>query len=124
MELLTLQQAARFLDMNPETLRRKAIAGEIPGAKLGNWRFLKEDLVKAIRSQYPNPALRGEEVECSAKSKAAISTTLDFPSVEKEYADLLAPKTRPSRKSTSNTYARSYGRQKNLDRPEEPGRKP
>jgi excisionase family DNA binding protein len=32
---LTLKEAARFLKISPEALRRKANAGVIPGAKLG-----------------------------------------------------------------------------------------
>ncbi len=38
--LLTLEQAAEFLQMNAETLRRKFKCGEIPGAKVGrSWLY-------------------------------------------------------------------------------------
>lgn len=52
-ETLDLYEAADFLKMHWQTLREKALAGLIPGAKLGKrWVFLKEDLVSSIRSQY------------------------------------------------------------------------
>jgi excisionase family DNA binding protein len=43
---LSLDQAAVFLAIHPNTLRRHVHAGLIPGGKLGrDWRFLKSDLV-------------------------------------------------------------------------------
>jgi len=56
MKTLNLQEAAAFLQMNPEALRQKAKAGDIPGAKPGTcWVFLAEDLVEYLRSLYPTP---------------------------------------------------------------------
>jgi excisionase family DNA binding protein len=53
---LDLNEAAGFLRMNAETLRRKAKSGEIPGAKVGKqWVFIDEDLAAYIRSQYASP---------------------------------------------------------------------
>jgi hypothetical protein len=53
MKTLDLQQAAAFLNMNAETLRQRAKAGAIPGAKPGkSWVFLDEDLVAYLRSFY------------------------------------------------------------------------
>lgn len=38
--LLNLQQAAKLLKLHPDTLKRKAHRGEIPGVKVGrSWRF-------------------------------------------------------------------------------------
>jgi excisionase family DNA binding protein len=46
-----LKEAAAFLHMSPEVLRRKATTGEIPGAKPGKcWVFLKSDLVEYLHS--------------------------------------------------------------------------
>ncbi len=57
MKIFDLREAAAFLRMNPETLRQKAKAGVIPGAKSGRcWVFLEEDLVTYLRSQYAVPA--------------------------------------------------------------------
>ncbi|OAI18267.1 MULTISPECIES: helix-turn-helix domain-containing protein [Methylomonas] len=53
METLLLQEAASFLHMNPEVLRRKAKLGEIPGRKAGRkWVFVKEHLADFISGRY------------------------------------------------------------------------
>jgi excisionase family DNA binding protein len=53
---LDLNEAAAFLKMSPEALRRKAKAGEIPGRKVGKrWCFIKSDLVAYVRSGYASP---------------------------------------------------------------------
>ena len=123
-DVLTLKQAAEFLQMDDETLRRKVVAGEIPGKKLGNWRFVKEDLVTYIRSGYSSPALRGEENPCSAKSKAQVSSTLDSQiQAEKDYANLLAPKIRNTPKNSRTRLRRNYGGLTDLGKLEGPGRK-
>ena len=45
MRTLGLEEAAQFLLMHPEELRRRAKAGIIPGAKVGRaWVFLEDDL--------------------------------------------------------------------------------
>jgi excisionase family DNA binding protein len=50
MKTLDLQEAAQFLRLHPDTLRRRALAGEIPGAKPGKlWVFLEEDLAAYLR---------------------------------------------------------------------------
>jgi excisionase family DNA binding protein len=55
-ETLTLGQAAAFLKMSSEALRRKAKLGEIPGVKAGKrWCFYKPDLVAYLRSRYAFP---------------------------------------------------------------------
>jgi excisionase family DNA binding protein len=42
---MTVDQAAAYLQVATETVRRKARAGEIPAAKAGrHWRFRKPDL--------------------------------------------------------------------------------
>jgi excisionase family DNA binding protein len=57
MRALTLIEAAVFLNMTPDGLRKKVITGTIPGAKVGKrWCFLKNDLVEYLRSLYPNNA--------------------------------------------------------------------
>lgn len=45
MGVLTLAQAAEFLQLSPRTLTKLAVAGTIIGRKVGNqWRFLRSDL--------------------------------------------------------------------------------
>lgn len=53
MQTLSLEQAAAFLRMHPEELRRRTKLGQIPGAKPGkSWVFIEHDLVEYVRSLY------------------------------------------------------------------------
>jgi len=53
MRTLDLKQAADFLKMHPQTVRRLAKAGLLPGAKPGkHWCFLEDDLAGYLRSLY------------------------------------------------------------------------
>lgn len=53
METLTVEEAAAFLKMHPDTLSAQAKAGEVPAAKMGKrWVFVKADLIEHIRSKY------------------------------------------------------------------------
>lgn len=50
---LNIIEAAQFLGAHKETIRRLAAKGEIQAVKIGKgWRFLEEDLVSYMRSQY------------------------------------------------------------------------
>ena len=52
---LDLQEAAEFLKMNAEVLRRKAKNREIPGRKVGKrWIFIKEHLADWVSGLYPD----------------------------------------------------------------------
>ncbi|TFW05786.1 DNA-binding protein [Oxalobacteraceae bacterium OM1] len=56
MRTLDLHEAADFLKLHHEEVRRRAKAGIIPGAKLGKrWGFIEDDLVAYIRSLYAQP---------------------------------------------------------------------
>jgi hypothetical protein len=101
-QTLDLSQAAAFLRMHPEELRRRAKAGLIPGAKIGRaWVFLQSDLADYIRSRYSQPrqALRvtlGKEVEpCHFASETASTGSTFANQTESEYADLLGLPTKP-----------------------------
>lgn len=53
MNTLDLKQAAEFLKMHPEEIRRRARLGQLPGAKAGKrWVFIEEDLAAYLRSLY------------------------------------------------------------------------
>lgn len=53
MKTLNLAEAASFLKMSSETLRRKVQTGEIPATKTAKgWVFLDDDLALYIRSNY------------------------------------------------------------------------
>ncbi|PSJ18144.1 helix-turn-helix domain-containing protein [Nitrosomonas supralitoralis] len=56
MKTLNLDEAAQFLKLHPEEVRRRAKAGIIPSAKLGKrWVFIEDDLAAHIRSLYASP---------------------------------------------------------------------
>ena len=45
-DVLTLEEAAHILKVSTETVRRKAAAGIMPGAKVGReWRFSRRQLM-------------------------------------------------------------------------------
>jgi len=53
MKTLDLSEAAAFLKMHPEEVRRRAKLGLIPGAKAGRaWVFIDEDLAAWLRERY------------------------------------------------------------------------
>lgn len=57
MKTLNLKEAAAFLKMTPEGLRRKIIKKEVPASKIGKcWLFIETDLVEHIRSSYSKAA--------------------------------------------------------------------
>ncbi len=61
MTALSLIEAAAFLKMHPEEVRRRAKLGAIPGAKASRaWVFIDDDLAAFLRSLYaaPRQALR------------------------------------------------------------------
>ncbi|WP_354332702.1 helix-turn-helix domain-containing protein [Undibacterium sp. GrIS 1.2] len=56
MRTLDLEEAAAFLKMHPEEVRRRAKLGYLPGAKPGkSWVFLENDLAEYVRSHYAYP---------------------------------------------------------------------
>ena len=61
---LNTKETAKFLKLTETSVKVKAKAGEIPGAKIGNkWVFLEVDLEAFIRSQY-KCAQGGTEETC------------------------------------------------------------
>ena len=64
MSTLDLHAAAKLLHIHPVTLRDKARAGLIPGAKIGkSWVFVEVDLIEFIRSQYEARVMQGDRQE-------------------------------------------------------------
>lgn len=55
-DILTREQAAELLQLNPEVLRRLVAAGKVPGNKVGKqWRFSRRQLIAWVE--------KGEEDE-------------------------------------------------------------
>jgi len=106
MVTLNLEQAAHFLNICPEELRRRAKAGRVPGAKVGKcWVFLEPDLADYVRSLYSSPqqALRvtfGKEVSpCHSKSAVTLGTSISLRHRESELDALLALPTKSKRRN-------------------------
>jgi hypothetical protein len=99
---LYLTEAAEFLKMNPEVLRRKAKSGEIPGRKAGkHWIFIREHLADWVSGRYPEPRLdlqRGDggaqpEKQACQSTKEAIRGGFKSPhQTDSEYNALLGLK--------------------------------
>lgn len=51
-DFLTIQEAAKYLDVGERTLFRYLHDGRITAAKLGRWRFRKEDLDAFIEQSF------------------------------------------------------------------------
>lgn len=52
-ETLTPEQAAEFLQVDPETVRRLLRAGRLPGAKIGQqWRIRRSDLDRYLAGEW------------------------------------------------------------------------
>jgi len=72
MQTLDLAEAADFLKMNPEVLRRKAKLNQVPGRKAGKrWVFLDTHLAEWLKEAYSNP---GRELRVVDKEKKCQST--------------------------------------------------
>ena len=88
-----LQEAAAFLRCHPEELRRRAKAGQIPGAKVGRaWVFLEQDLAEYLRSLYAprRQALQvtlRKETECHFANAAVSGGSTSLLPTGSEYAD-------------------------------------
>ena len=101
MRTLGLAEAATFLRMHPEEVRRRAKTGIIPGAKASRaWVFIEEDLAAYVRSLYsaPRQALqvtpRKEKEFHFASVGASGGSTLAL-RTGSEYAALLGLPTKP-----------------------------
>lgn len=67
---LTLPEAAKLLRVHKTTLRLRAAAGDVPGAKVGRaWTFIESDLLAHLRSQYQCPSTIMSYAESTARAK-------------------------------------------------------
>lgn len=117
MESLTLDEAAHFLKLHPEELRRRAKAGRIPAAKIGKcWVFLEVDLVDFLRSQYSSRVqaldkrLGKEGSLCHLLNEESTGGSILLRPMGNEYEKLLGLKTAPLRKSITITKKQSNGK--------------
>ena len=108
LKTLTLEEAAAFLKLHPEEVRRRAKCGALPGAKTGKrWVFLDADLAEYVRSLYAQPrqALRvapGKEIECHSTNADRCGGFVSPPRAASLLDSLLKQKTsKPRRNSTT-----------------------
>ena len=107
---LGLLEAAAFLRMHPEEVRRRARLGQLPGAKPGKrWVFLQDDLAAYLRSLYSptrqalRVTLRKEVSDChstNAEARGGFDSPLRAAS---ELDALLARKIGPRLKSSTTS---------------------
>ena len=114
-ETMSLKEAARYLKLSQEALRRKAKAGVIPGAKLGkSWVFYQPDLVDYLRSRYPHPrqaSQSGKETAlCHSIDVKPSGGSASRPLAESEYADLLGLREKMKPRSTTTASKRKSGK--------------
>jgi excisionase family DNA binding protein len=58
-EVLTVEQVAELLQVEPDDVSALADAGEIPGRKIGDeWRFLRSAVLGWLAADAPRPAFR------------------------------------------------------------------
>ena len=110
MKTLTLNEAAAFLKLHPEELRRRAKAGLVPGAKAGKcWVFLDVDLADYLRSLYaaPRQALRvtwrKEVTECHSANARERGGSISPLQAASALDALLAQPTGPRRRSSTTS---------------------
>ena len=106
MTTLTLNEAAAFLHVTSDWLRKEAKVGRIPRRKVGRlWRFLEEDLVVWMRSGYPEPRhTRTSLVEVSwdySKEDPSGSSILRHPAAKELRSRLGQPTAKKRRSSTT-----------------------
>jgi len=82
---MDLREAAALLKISPETLRRKAKLGVVPGWKIGGWRFLRSELVRHLQAEGPANAARTEVGKSGARSPDVGSQSSK--EVERRFAD-------------------------------------
>ncbi|WP_226842759.1 helix-turn-helix domain-containing protein [Acidithiobacillus thiooxidans] len=112
---LDLQEAADFLKISKEALRRKVCKGLIRGAKPGKcWAFLEDDLVDYFQSLYPKNRKvaslteKAEVPECSTNAAKRGGLTLLRPTAS-EYEDHLARKSKLRRKNFMTPSKHKHG---------------
>lgn len=109
MKTLNLDEAAQFLKLHPEEVRRRAKAGIIPGAKLGKrWVFIEEDLAAYMRSLYalPRQALQvgyGEKQLCHSANVVRRGGLVSPHQAASELDALLQLKIKPKHRNSTTS---------------------
>lgn len=74
LDVLTLAEAAAYLSLPEVEVRAEAEAGKLVGHPVGDdWRFVREDVLKWVRSPRPKAALRPELEETEEEFEAFLA---------------------------------------------------
>jgi len=99
MKILTVAQAAEFLQISGDVLYPMIARGDIPAAKVrGQWRLIDDDLVEWLRSKYSAPAVPNPCPPHFAYERPQTES-----SIRPEYARLLGLGTKSKRGVLSKT---------------------
>lgn len=98
MNIVTVQQAAKLLQVSDDVLYQMLARNEIPAGKIkGQWRLIQEDLIEWLRSQYHQnagaPSMK-DHPKCRTVEKIAATGGL----VSQEYESLLELRTSTKQK--------------------------
>lgn len=114
--ILNAKSAAHLLNFTPATVRRLAANHEIPGALIaGEWRFVQDDLIQAIRARYSR---------CLQNEKTAAFGGFDSVSVAAKFSAQPEPKTGRKPRNSNKGRGRGRGGLLSLATSSEPGMKP
>jgi hypothetical protein len=95
MQTLDLVNAAIFLKMNPEVLRRKAKAGGVPSRKTGkSWVFVQEHLADWISGRYQSDTQQTASIQCQSTNAKIFTGYSSQTQTANEYNALLGLKTK------------------------------
>lgn len=91
-EIMTVEEAAIMLQMNPTSLARKAKRGDIPGNKPGKrWVFVKAHLLEYLRGDFAKSKEK-QAVQKSTQGKPCLTATSQKASANDEYLELIGLK--------------------------------
>ena len=74
LDILNLKEAAEYLRMSEEQVRAEAATGRLAGRAVGDdWRFVREDVLKWLRSERTSSPLRPELEETEEEFEAFLA---------------------------------------------------
>ena len=85
-DCMDLRDAAALLKVSPETLRRKAKLGVVPGWKIGGWRFSRAELMRHLQGAGFTKDVRTEVIGSEAPYPDRGS--LSYTEVERRFSDV------------------------------------
>lgn len=75
LDVLTLADTAAYLKLSEPEVRTEAECGRLQGRRVGDgWRFVREDVLKWIRTSQPASVLRPELEETEEEFEAFLAT--------------------------------------------------